>query len=106
MMAAQPSPMAAQPGSCEQSPPLQQSQRVQVELEGYGQAKCVRIRVESHDDCLGWYTSASVSVPMGQLPLLEQALAGLSRPRFCEGSAKIIPFPGVAAGAKPVGEPA
>lgn len=46
-------------------------QRIQVFLEPSERAK---ICLESYDDNLGWYTAASLSIPLHQLPLLEQAI--------------------------------
>jgi hypothetical protein len=80
----------------DQSDALQQTQRVQVEIETQGSGKCVKIRVESHDACLGWYTSASLGLPLHQLPLLEQAVCQLTRrqvPAEVPAWEKIIPFP-------------
>jgi hypothetical protein len=73
-----------------------QSQRIQVEMDA---DRSVKIRVESHDECLGWYTSAALSLPMHQLALLEQAVEDLRKNMSPEGSLgdKIIPFPTQAA---------
>jgi hypothetical protein len=73
-----------------------QVQRIQVELERCAQGKLVKIRLERYDECLGWYTSASLSLPLHQLALLEQAVHEM---RACESSSepiseKIIAFPG------------
>jgi len=71
-------------------------QRIQVFLEPADRAK---ICLESYDDNLGWYTAASLSIPLNQLPLLEQAI---ERMRAFATSAKqpqsgnIIPLPGAA----------
>ncbi|HTD87331.1 MAG TPA: hypothetical protein VK850_12205 [Candidatus Binatia bacterium] len=46
-------------------------QRIQVFFEPSDRAK---ICLESYDDNLGWYTAASLSIPLHQLPLLEQAI--------------------------------
>ena len=67
-------------------------QRIQVTVEPARRAK---ICLESYDDNLGWYTAASLSIPLHQLPLLEQALERIRRetpPQSTSG--KIIPFPG------------
>jgi len=74
-----------------------QSERVQVELEFNGAERRVKIRTERHDRHLGWYTSASLSLPLRELPLLEQAIrrmhgsdaAGENQP-----IGEIIAFPG------------
>jgi len=76
---------------------LQQCQRLQVtkDLEN----KAVNITVERYDSALGWYTAGALSLPMCQVPLLEQALdeLGGSDCLECTASApcarKIIPFP-------------
>ena len=73
------------------------SQRVQVELERHALGKRVRIRLESYDQGLGWYTSGSLIVPLHQLPLLEQAVDEMRRTPQEEEFADIIPFPGTAA---------
>jgi hypothetical protein len=71
-------------------------QRIQVVLEPAERAK---ICLESYDDNLGWYTAASLSIPLHQLPLLEQAIdrmRGLIPPPVQGQTGKIIPFPGAA----------
>ena len=71
-------------------------QRIQVVLEPSERAK---ICLESYDDSLGWYTAASLSIPLHQLPLLEQAIDHMRAlsPAPANGAAgKIIPFPGAA----------
>ena len=79
--------------------PLQSSnasspiQRIQVLLEPSERAK---ICLESYDDNLGWYTAASLSIPLHQLPLLEQAIERMrsleAKPQQPQGG-NIIPFP-------------
>ena len=83
-----------------------QSQRIQVEIEpisvgGQPCDKRVKIRVENYDETLGWYPSGSLTLALHQLPLLEQAISEMRA-----GTAddvpfadKIIPFPGLVAGA-------
>ena len=60
----------------------------------------LNICVESFDEKLGWYPSASLALPLHQLPLLEQALQGM-RCANCVNdkcaNSKIIRFPGLAA---------
>lgn len=73
------------------------SQRVQVQMERHPLGKRVKIRVESYDQGLGWYTSGSLVVPLHQLPLLEQAVEDMRRMPQEEEFADIIPFPGMAA---------
>jgi hypothetical protein len=76
---------------------FQECQRVHVERETRGAEQVVRISVERHDAALGWYTAGSLSIPVCQLPALEQALHELSATeRFsCAETCgrKIIPFP-------------
>jgi hypothetical protein len=73
------------------------AQRIQVELERHVSGKHVKIRVENHDSGLGWYTSGSLTVPLHQLPLLEQAIGEMRRLPIEENYAEIIPFPGAMA---------
>jgi len=67
-------------------------QRIQVFLE----PECAKICLESYDDTLGWYTAGSLSIPLHQLPLLEQAIermrvhAAAQPPR---ATGNIIPLP-------------
>ena len=77
-----------------------QLQRIQAELEPLERGQCVKIRVEHYDECLGWYTSSSLSLPLRQLPLLQQALARLNAQAPAEKPAppNVIPFPGPARG--------
>jgi len=65
-------------------------QRVQVEMERQPGNR-VKIRVENYDEQLEWYTAGSLSLPMHQIPLLEQALERLRAQELAED--KIIPFP-------------
>jgi hypothetical protein len=68
-------------------------QRIQVELQTRADGKEVRIRLESYDEGLGWYSSGSLNLPLHQLPLLEQAIADMRNEPLVE-TAEIIPFPG------------
>jgi hypothetical protein len=61
----------------------EQSQRIRVEMESHPEGKRVKIRVEHLEERLGWYTARSLSLPIHQLPLLEQAVAEM---RSCEAS--------------------
>jgi hypothetical protein len=71
------------------------SQRVQVEMEQHPQGRRVKIRVESYDAGLGWYTAGCVTVPLHQLPLVEQAIDDMRHAINTEDEfAEIIPFPG------------
>lgn len=73
---------------------LESSQRVQVELETRASGKRVKIRVENHDEGLGWYTSGALTLPLHELPLLEQAIADMRGVPAEVDLADIIPFPG------------
>lgn len=72
------------------------AQRIQVAMEGHSQGKRVKIRVENYDQGLGWYTSGSLTVPLNQLPLLEQAVLQMrtTEREDREEYGQIIPFPG------------
>ena len=70
------------------------AQRIQVELQARPEGKEVRIRLESFDNGLGWYSSGSLTLPLHQLPLLEQAIAEMRNEPIVE-TADIIPFPGL-----------
>lgn len=70
------------------------AQRIQVELQARPEGKEVRIRLESFDNGLGWYSSGSLTLPLHQLPLLEQAIAEMRNEPLVE-TADIIPFPGL-----------
>lgn len=76
-----------------QDKPLEQNQRIQVEMDG---ARGVKVRVESYDPALGWYTSASIALPLHQVALLEQALSDMRGAlRAAQDPAEnIIAFPG------------
>lgn len=76
--------------------PLQQAQRLHITLEGDSSAQRVNLKVESYADGIGWYAAGSISFPIHQLPLLEQAIADISRQSdSASGPAEIIPFPGL-----------
>jgi hypothetical protein len=72
---------------------LEQARRIQVELEPHPLEKNVKIRVENYDDKLGWYTAGSLTLPLHQLPLLEQAIEQMRALEASEDGDKIIPFP-------------
>ena len=76
---------------------MHQVQRVQVGVEGHASAKRLKISVESYDEGLGWYPAGSLTIPMHQLPLLEQALQAIRHESALDNSTpgKIIPFPGL-----------
>jgi hypothetical protein len=73
----------------------QQVQRVQVSLEALLECKSLKISVENYDEGLGWYSAGSLTLPIHQLPLLEQALETLRGEATDPGrdGDKIIPFP-------------
>jgi hypothetical protein len=72
----------------------QQSQRIQVERAA---EDAVKVRIENHDERLGWYTSAAITLPLHQLALLEQALQDMrglqDTTELVGGPDNIIPFP-------------
>ena len=70
------------------------AQRIEVELRRSPEGKEVRIRLESYDDGLGWYSAGALTLPLHQLPLLEQAIADMRHEPLIE-TADIIPFPGL-----------
>lgn len=71
------------------------TQRVLVEMDCRACGKRVKIRVENHDEGLGWYTSGTLTLPLNELPLLEQAIAEMRREPVETEYAEIIPFPGM-----------
>ena len=79
----------------EEAKVAENSQRVQVQMERHPQGKRVKIRVESYDAGLGWYTAGALTVPLHQLPLLEQAVEDMRRVTLDDDFAEIIPFPGI-----------
>jgi hypothetical protein len=90
-----------------QPPVVQECQRVQVSRETQGNDQVVRISVERYHATLGWYTASALTLPLCQLPLLEQAIGELSAvERKCSDcdetncGRKIIPFPLTAGTAK------
>jgi len=75
----------------------QQMQRLQVDLEGQPAARRLKISVESYAEGLGWYPAGSLTFPIHQLPLLEQALLELRQreePQIPNES-NVVPFPGL-----------
>ena len=70
------------------------AQRIQVEVCPRPEGKEVRIRLESYDDGLGWYSAGALTLPPHQLPFLEQAIADMRNEPLIE-TADIIPFPGL-----------
>ncbi|HEX7861954.1 MAG TPA: hypothetical protein VF773_16585 [Verrucomicrobiae bacterium] len=74
---------------------VENSQRVQVQMLPHPHGKRLKIRIESFDEKLGWYTSGSLMLPLHQLPLLEQAVAEMRSVNRKDEFADIIPFPGL-----------
>jgi len=74
----------------------EQSQRLRVEMEPHPDGERVKIRVENHEERLGWYTAGSLVLPLHQLPLLEQAIESMRKRAAADEASgeKIIPFPG------------
>ena len=76
-----------------QSKTVEQHQRIDVELDSHFTPQQVKIRIESFDPSLGWYTSGSLALPLHQLPLLQQAIDEMRARQSSEAEDKIIPFP-------------
>ena len=76
---------------------VDQLQRINVEMERHPHEQRVKIRVEHYEENLGWYSAGSLSLPLHQLPLLEQAVEKMRAYESSEESVsrKIIPFPGM-----------
>jgi hypothetical protein len=90
----------------QQTPKFQDCQRIQVAKEVQGASKVLKISVERYDEKLGWYTAGSLSFPLHQMPLLQQALEEMNctdcvecLDQACHG--KIISFPMVVAEREP-----
>jgi hypothetical protein len=75
-----------------QSKTVEQSQRIDVQLDTKGFEQQVKIRMENYDPSLGWYTAGVLTLPLHQLPLLQQAIDEM-RNRPLDEDDKIIPFP-------------
>jgi hypothetical protein len=80
----------------DQTSKIQPTERLQVELQSCPCGKRFNIRLEAYDAGLGWYTSGCMSLPLAQLPLLEQAIADMRNVQNLGSNqeAVIIPFPG------------
>lgn len=72
-------------------------QRIQVAKETQGEDTVLKILLERFDVVLGWYSAGALTIPLHQLPLLQQALEEMDcvdcdqcRDK-CRG--KIISFP-------------
>jgi hypothetical protein len=78
---------------------FQECQRIDVAKQGLGAAAQLKISIERFDECLGWYTAGGLSIPIHQVPLLQQALEQMKSVACAECSEavcpakKIIPFP-------------
>jgi hypothetical protein len=78
---------------------FQECQRIQVMKQTEGANTTVKISLERFSECLGWYAAGALSIPLHQLPLLQQALDELKIPDCVECKEailpvkKIIPFP-------------
>lgn len=70
------------------------AQRVTVDLDLCCGERRVKIRTESYDAALGWYVSGSLTLPLSELPLLEQSLAEMHAAKASHSECQIIPFPG------------
>lgn len=80
-----------------QSKSSESSARIQADLQTTSAGRQVKIRLENYDEGLGWYTSGCVTIPLHQLPLLEQAIGEMrSQSAQPQEFAEIIPFPGLA----------
>jgi hypothetical protein len=83
---------------------FEQCQRVNVIRETQGSEKLIKIVLERYDDILGWYQAGALSVPLHQLPLMQQALGEFSVTdchESCDGQncpSKIICFPMLVSG--------
>jgi hypothetical protein len=77
----------------QESPIPTQCERIQVTIDTTDASRRIKICLESHEPCLGWYRAASLSIPLHQLPLLEQALESMRTLDAAEApvSEKIIP---------------
>src|SRR5689334_9080980 len=84
--------------SC-QTKQFEQCQRVQVVRETQGAEKLIKIVLERYDTVLGWYQAGALSIPLHQLPLVQQALGEFNVVdchETCDGQScpsKIICFP-------------
>lgn len=84
--------------SLAQSQQFQEIQRIQVEVEGPATSQRLKIAVENFDAGLGWYSAGSLSIPIHQLPLLEQQLEAIRQEpaaRAVDSDHNVIPFPGL-----------
>lgn len=76
---------------------INHSERVSAEVVDTNEARKIKLRVETYNDGLGWYSSGSLMLGIEQLPLLEQAISQMRQmERARENhSCVILPFPGI-----------
>lgn len=78
---------------------FQECQRIDVLKQGQGADAHLKISLERFNECLGWYTAGALSIPLHQVPLLQQALDEIKTIDCAEcvekvsSANKIIPFP-------------
>jgi hypothetical protein len=78
---------------------FQQCQRIDVVKQGNGADAQLKISIERFDECLGWYMAGGLTIPIHQVPLLQQALEEMKSVACAEcvetvcPAKKIIPFP-------------
>jgi hypothetical protein len=78
---------------------FQQCQRIDVVKQGHGEDAQLKISIERFDECLGWYLAGGLSIPIHQVPLLQQALEQMKSVGCADcvetacPAKKIIPFP-------------
>ena len=94
-----------------QTTKFQECQRIEVTKQVEGAETTVKISLERYSEGLGWYAAGALSIPLHQLPLLQQALDEMKIPDCVEcieaisPVKKIIPFPTMMPEfAAPVGE--
>ena len=78
---------------------FQECQRIDVLKQGQGADAQLKISIERFDECLGWYLAGGLTIPIHQVPLLQQALEETKTIDCAEyvekvcSAKKIIPFP-------------
>jgi hypothetical protein len=76
---------------------LKQCQRIDVVCDGVRHH--ATITLERFDNALGWYPAGTLTLPLCQIPLLQQALEEMSAAPICSAcpadayGQKVIPFP-------------
>lgn len=84
---------------------FQQCQRFEIARDPG--SRSATITVERFDAALGWYTAGAMTLPLCQIPLLQQALERISAEAVCSEcpadacGQKIIPFPLLASATAP-----